>query len=260
MGGTGKQIVQIVVPSHMRWSTLRTPYSIANVIVCIPESQLGDYVQHHPDVHFVTHPDSVVGIAAKRQWIYEKWRDVYMADDDIIAMKRNYTINGLGVHEDIPTELTPEEAYETIQHLADVARQAGIKLFGFNHAGNPKYYKPQDPFSINKVLVGASLGMFWDNRIKFPDEDAGRTCEDHYVTLLNAYYNRMNLVDNRYSMVYVPVDKNTGGMGTQRTVEREKAAYELLKAKFGKAVQRKQPKGAGAAYSHQYERIISIPF
>ena len=257
--GRREQIVQIVVPSHKRWSTLSTPYAIDNCLVCIPESQLENYADEHPDIEFVTHPDSIKGISAKRQWIYEKFKNVYMADDDILYIKRNYTANGLGVHPDMDTMLTPEEAYHAVQHLAGIAIDAGIKMFGFNHAGNPKYYKPQEPFSLNKVIVGASLGLLWDSRLHFPLEDAGATCDDHYITLLNAYYNRINLVDNRYSMAYIPVETNTGGLGGIRTVEAEKNAYHFLREKFGKAVQRKRPKVSSGAYSHEWERVLDIP-
>ena len=81
--------IKIVIPSHKRWDRILTT-KVVDAIVCIPESQEDMYKEHNPDVELVTHPDSVVGLTLKRQWIYEHFKNVLMLDDDITEFKRVY--------------------------------------------------------------------------------------------------------------------------------------------------------------------------
>ena len=60
------ETLKIVVPSHRRWDLLTTHKAVDIDAVCIPESQLAQYRAHNPQLEYVTHPDSVVGLHAKR--------------------------------------------------------------------------------------------------------------------------------------------------------------------------------------------------
>lgn len=68
--------IAIVIPSHKRADRITTHKLLpnnGNVYVCIPESQEKDYREKHPDMNILTHPDSIIGISPKRQWIYDKF-------------------------------------------------------------------------------------------------------------------------------------------------------------------------------------------
>ena len=82
---------QIVIPSHKRAGRVRTTSVVANAIICVPESQQADYARSNPNTEIVTHPDTVIGLARKRDWIIKHFRDVFMLDDDIGSMQRVYT-------------------------------------------------------------------------------------------------------------------------------------------------------------------------
>lgn len=256
-------LIPIVVPSHKRPNALHVLGAISNVIVCIPEAQAESYRQANPDVEFVTHPDEVLGISNKRQWMYEKFGDMFMVDDDVTRFTRMMIPpKGSWMAEvaDETDTLTPDEAYDVVQQLAQVAREMGAMVYGLSHSNNPTYAKPMEPFSFNKFISAATMGLFKSPHLFFPSDEPAKVCEDNFMVLLNAHYHRYALVDNRYGIERYPTSKNTGGMGTQRTVDLEKQAFFYLKEKFGAAVQRKQSKGGGAGYSHEWERKIVIPY
>lgn len=79
--------VKIIIPSKGRAKLITTHNYIINAIVCVAESELAEYKEHNPEVEYVTHPDSVIGIANKRQWIYDKFHNVFMMDDDLKGLK-----------------------------------------------------------------------------------------------------------------------------------------------------------------------------
>ena len=256
--------VPIIVPSHKRSKTLFAPYTIANTEVCIPESQLAEYQSDHPDVKFVTHPDSVIGISAKRQWIYDKYGDVFMVDDDVTVVRRMMLppeYERTEEMEDFKDELTPDEAYEVIQHLYELAKDMGAYVYGFTHVGNPKHVKPQTPFSFNSLLSGHCMGLLKSDKLAYPTDEGAKSCEDHYMCLLCAYYHRFWLVDNRYGFIRYPTDKNSGGMADHRTIDQEKLAYQYMKEKFGDVVQLKDKTGEKRqGHAHPYERAIRMPY
>ena len=106
--------------------------------LCVTESEEEKYRSHYPKAEIIVHPDSIVGLAAKRQWIYEKFGNVFMLDDDITAVYRLY-MRQLG------PKLKPEETYKIIQWAGNMAKLCGCFLFGFNKNPSPIIYSPFSP-------------------------------------------------------------------------------------------------------------------
>lgn len=123
--------IPVVVPSAGRAAGLSTHKAFAEIIVCIPESELGQYRQFHPDLEYVTHPDSLKGLTLKKQWIYEKFGDVFLTDDDVRDVHRRARIEGE------PVRLTGKEANDVVDATAESARNLGVYLFGFSRETHP---------------------------------------------------------------------------------------------------------------------------
>lgn len=85
---------QIIVPSHKRAGKVITHHAVSGCKICIPESQKNDYLKFHSPSEIITHPDNIIGLFPKRQWILEQFPDVFMLDDDITEMRYMYTEKG----------------------------------------------------------------------------------------------------------------------------------------------------------------------
>ena len=263
-----KELVKIIIPSFKRPNGVKTLGAISHAAICCPAREVEAYQKNYPDTEIIGHPDEVYGINQARQWIYEKYPNVMMLDDDIHFVLR---MTEPPVYEKLKFDgtsnndkLTPDEAYEVVQNLARVAKEMGAYLFGFCSSPNPRDVKDFMPFLINAYVKGTTMGMLEGSKLHFPMEEAGRISEDHYVTLLNAYHHRFNIIDNRYSFIHKGTFKTVGGCSDYRTSDSEEVAYKFLRQKFGEAVQLKKVgtnnKGQEMARTHAWERVIHIPY
>lgn len=52
-------------------------------IICVAESQKEEYQRCNPNCEIVTHPDDVIGLIPKRNWMAKYFGDLFMLDDDV---------------------------------------------------------------------------------------------------------------------------------------------------------------------------------
>lgn len=220
--------VKIVCPSHHRADRLKTDKAVANPIVVVEESQEDEYRKHNPDVEIVTHPDSVRGISAKRQWMYEFFGDFFMMDDDISHVVY------LGGDSGKAEKLTPDEVRAEIIRLHDCAEDLGIILYGFGILPNPTFYEPQQPFKLTGNINGGAFGMRPSKHLYFHPDLV--VFDDMWISGLNAYYHRKILKDNRFQLVTAAMNVNPGGMAHERTTKTTRESLELLRQHFGPAL------------------------
>ena len=198
------EVVKVVIPSYHRADRVRA-LAIPNSIVCVPQCEYDDYVKYCGLDRVVPHPDSVVGIAPKRQWIIERFRNVFMIDDEFDHLVRIY----LKDDDPMSKHCTPEETYDIIQSTASLCKELNGYLFGFNKPANPLYFNPVEPFAAsvsmtNMIYLG--LGVLDGGKL-FIAKDLGY-CGDTFLNLINAYYNRFCLIDKRFSYPLAQNDKN----------------------------------------------------
>lgn len=79
--------LRIVIPSHKRHDRVFAKKLVNDPIICVAESQADLYRQFNPDCEIVTHPDDVVGLIPKRNWMAKHFRNLFMLDDDVHACK-----------------------------------------------------------------------------------------------------------------------------------------------------------------------------
>ncbi|MDZ7355786.1 MAG: hypothetical protein ONB55_21915 [candidate division KSB1 bacterium] len=251
--------VHIVCPSLSRADRVLTKNVFADLIIVVPERQAGEYQEHNPDNEIVGCPDEIKGLQATRQWIYEKFRDVFHTDDDVMSFRRNYLLPGVKAHHDgvIGTEVDPKTATAIVQRTAETAKQMGASIFGFATIGDARNYDPTDPINLSGYNFNFTLGMFWDERLHFPKEF--QCGGDHYVCLLNAYYNRYAFFDTRFGVIVKGTFTDPGGMAQYRKQSDYEEGFRYLKMYFGDAVQKKVKKNRGKQ-SHEWEKTLKIPF
>lgn len=227
--------VRTLILSHKRAGSVTTHRRVANCELVVPESQADAYALAHPELPIITHPDSLKGMAAKRQWSYERFGDQMQLDDDMIAIFRIYRRQG-GWKKSV---LGPARAYEVIQQVGETAREMGAYLFGFGSHANPMTYDALRPFKMGGYTPGGALGLLAGSKLSFPEHWV--LGQDHWICLLNAYYHRYCFFDCRFAAGFNETYVRPGGLSEFRApgadgIEPEVAATAKLRQHFGDAV------------------------
>lgn len=244
--------VKIVIPTRGRAKTLTSHKYVDNCIICVSKSEHGIYKEHNPDTEYVVHPDNVIGIANKRQWIYDKFRNVFMMDDDLKGMSRLTQKKGES------QKLTSEQCYWIIQACANLSLLAGCHLFGFNNFVRPEHYHGHTPFALTGYINGCGLGMLEGGYKLLKFNDSIKTNNDFYICGLNAFHYRKAFIDKRYCFNQDSFGDNTGGCADVRTNEVEQQDYEILRMFFGSAIKLKT--AGNTAAKHKHSKTLEIPF
>lgn len=241
-----------IIVSHKRASRVSTTKFVKNCAICIPESQKEEYEKHN-DCEIITHPDEVVGLSPKRQWIYETFGDTFQLDDDIIGVNRVYAPSKY--HKG---KLEPQEISDYIDDLYELAKELDIKLFGFNRSANPLGFNGAKPIDFNKYITGGAFGLIKSPDLYFPDFPTF-VGEDYWISALNAHYHRKSLIDQRIAFSFANTEANTGGVADYRTEEKRKQTYLFLKQNFGSAI---IPKKSTTIKKNpmKYEKTLKIPY
>ena len=67
--------LKIVIPSHKRHDRVFAKKLLTGPIICVAESQADIYRQFNPECEIVTHPDDVIGLVPKRNWMAKHFGD-----------------------------------------------------------------------------------------------------------------------------------------------------------------------------------------
>ena len=86
--------LKIVIPSHKRHDRVLSKRLVNNPIICVAESQADLYRQYNPECEIATHPDDVIGLIPKRNWMARYFGDLMMLDDDVHVVKTLYSEKG----------------------------------------------------------------------------------------------------------------------------------------------------------------------
>lgn len=241
--------VAIVIPSAGRAGAVLT--RIAGAILYVPQSQAAAYRAAHPDMPVETHADDAYpNLPAKRQGIYERWRHVFMADDDIAFVSRLHLPgNNRQQH------LTPQQVHDLIQVTGAAARRAGCYLWGFNSSPNAKHYYPHRPIDLGAYINACAIGLHPSPSLYFTPRVTA--AESHWINLLNAHAHRKSWSDMRFCFVQAPGStfRRPGGQTAHRTLESERADTLFLRRMFGDRVRLRRQR-ADSGLAHAYQRTI----
>lgn len=245
--------IKIVCPTYKRPDRVLTKKIIKNLILCVTQSEYDIYHQNNPDVEIVVHPDNIKGLPAKKQWMYEYFGNMFSIDDDCVRCSRIYADESIGEQKIRDAKLI-EDIIQSTYHLA---LEIGVYLFGFSKSANAVSYECSNPLKLSGYINGSACGyikspnLYWNTDLK--------TGEDFWMSGINAYYNRMVLIDNRFSFEMKDVFKNPGGLSEVRNLDVEKETYFKLKKYFGNCIIKKNPTNTSKIFN-PWERTFKVPF
>src|SRR6266550_755272 len=245
----------VVIPSAGRADRVKAVKAINADVLCVPESEAVAYGRHNYGPELVTHPDAVRGLAAKRQWIADRFGDVFMVDDDVRTFVRLW----------LPTfrrdyRLTPAEARDAAEATYETATELGAYLFGFAFYGDTRLFRPQRPMMLTGYVNGACFGLRAGSKLRFRTDVVA--VEDMALSGMNAYHHRYLFVDQRFGPRQEKTFANPGGQALHRTAETEMRDTERLRQLFGAAVVEKRvnPKIGRTQHHTPAQRSLKIPF
>lgn len=242
--------IKIVIPSMGRADRVLTKDAIKNAVLCVPEAEADAYREHNPGMEILTHPDTLLGLTLKRQFIIEHFPNSFQIDDDIKSIDRLYVESGE------PTKCDPDEAYDIVQYVGNCAKLAGCFLFGINKEVNPLAYDEMHPVHLTGILNG-DMGVLEGSKLYFHEK--AKVSEDYWISAYNAYLYRYCWIDKRFAARGVATFGNTGGCANIRTMEQEKEDTLFLRKMFGEAIQLKEDTKL-AKRKTEFQRTLKIPW
>lgn len=236
--------IKIICPSHSRHRSVLT--NIKNMILFVDKSELIEYEQNN-DFKIHTH-DGLNNLSKIRQYIYDKYPDVFMVDDDVVCVQRLYQTHD--------QDLTPDAIHDLIQDTYRRSKNIDSFLFGFNNDPNPTHYNQHKPFVLNSYINGCAFGLRENKNLYFSPKTVA--CESHWINLLNAYYNRFCFIDKRFHFRQKKDSTflRPGGQTSRRTMKTEEADTLFLKKKFGDSVKIKNKKTKLSNFMNFKESLI----
>lgn len=244
----------IVIPSHKRHDKVFAKKLVLNPIICVAESQADLYRQYNPDCEIVTHPDDVIGLIPKRNWMAKYFGELFMIDDDVHAVKNLVVEKGEpGVIRD------PERVTEIINSLYELACMLDVHLFGFTSRISPVMYDESGFYSLSKMITGCSYGVRYNKNVWWNEEI--KLKEDFWISCYMKYKERRILTDLRYNFSQKSTFVNAGGLAAFRNQEEERRSILFIKKNFGDSIQLKGATNNGKDKTKQMvEYNISCKF
>lgn len=167
--------LKIVIPSHKRHDRVFSKKLVNNPIICVAESQADLYREYNPECEIVTHPDDVIGLIPKRNWMARHFGNLMMLDDDVHVVKTLFVEKGEpGVIRD------PDEITHIIESLYELACMLDIHLFGFTSAISPVMYNEWGYYSLMKMITGCAYGVRYNKNVWWNEEI--RLKEDFWIS------------------------------------------------------------------------------
>jgi hypothetical protein len=235
----------IIIPSRKRAKSVLT--KCTDSILLVDEIESDEYKKFN-DIEIHTHK-SLKNLAQIRQFAIEKYNNVFFIDDDIVSVEKLWLTSN--------AKLTDIEIRDLIYKTYNYAKQIEASLYGFNTDPNPTHYAKQKPFELNGYINGCAFGINENKNLFFNKHTTA--CESHWITLLNAHYNRFCFIDKRYHFRQKANSTfiSEGGQAGKRTIESEKKDTLILKKYFGESVILKKEKNK-TNQLHQYQRQIKL--
>lgn len=248
--------LRIVIPSHKRWDKVLAKNLVAEPIICVAESQADKYREFNPECEIVTHPDDVVGLVPKRNWMAKYFGELFMLDDDVASCKKMFIEKG-----EKGKIKSREEITKIITDLWDMAKMMNVHVFGFTNKFSPMMYDETGFLSLSKMITGCSYGVIYNKNVWWNEEL--KLKEDFWISCYMKYKERKVLTDLRYYFEQRDTFVGSGGLSAIRSQEEEKRSIMIIKKSFGDCINLKTAKYNGkdkTISKIQYNISAKFPF
>ena len=248
--------VPIVIPSHKRHDRVYAKNVVNDAIICVAESQAELYREFNPDNEIVTHPDDVVGLIPKRNWMARHFGDLFMLDDDVHACKKLYVEKGEAARVNDRAAVTA-----IINELYELACMMDIHVFGFTSRISPVMYDETEYLSLDKMITGCSYGVRYNENVWWNEEL--KLKEDFWISSYVKFTERKVLTDLRYNFEQKNTFVNAGGLSAIRNQEEEQRSILLIRKYFGDCIKLKGQGNNGRNKTRsmvQYNITANYPF
>lgn len=228
--------IKIVIPSHKRHDNVISKKIVKNPIICVAENQKELYAEYNPECEIVTHPNDVIGLIPKRNWMAKYFGELFMIDDDISSVHQMF----LPPKCDEGVTIKPDKVNVIINNLYEMAKMLDVHCFGFCNVPTPIMFDEFQWLRLNKNITGCSYGVIfndntkWDERLKLK--------EDFLISSYMLYKERKILTDLRYCFMQQGTMVRPGGLSGIRNQDTERQSILLLKKMFGDSIQIKTSK------------------
>lgn len=220
--------MRIVIPSRGRWDTIgqEALRVFPDATLCVHESEAEHYL-NLSQAPMLVHPDDVTGIAPVFQWILDHVDEdcVVIVSDDV-----THAYDQTGVHKRRIEDAATCQAI--VERLAILARDAGVRVFGFQQAARPLTYKNFKPFQLSS-WTGGVIGII-GRELRYDPRLLLRADIDFCLQSLRR--DRIVLIDGRYSFIHRRFE-GRGGNAANRSAERHAAEISYLRTKWGPYLQ-----------------------
>jgi hypothetical protein len=244
----------IVCPSAGRAGRVKVFRLLPDIPLCVPAREEEAYRRAYPDAQLLVHPDDLVGLSPKRQWLLDRYGDVFWLDDDVTVMSD--LTKGAG--EAGGRVEDPATVRGLIMRLFDQAEQMGAYLVAFASFASPEASRPQKPFHLTGFAAGRAFGVRSGGGLVFPNRVL--ITDDLYISALNAHRNRFMLRDERYAFMAPGTWTNAGGMNAHRSWERMIENNRLMVDLFGEDVIVKKTGTFKAKIKHDAQLALKVPW
>ena len=220
--------MQILSPSWKRADSCFTHKYLPDIKYVVCTSQADAYRANGLPV--LECPDSAQGSVCRvRNWILDNADDehVLIVDDDIHYLGR---WNG-NKHQKMNTK----QAMEFIAQGFELAEQFGVRFWGINLLQDKGAYREYTPFSLNNVVLGP-FGGFLNADCRYDESLPLKEDYDMSLQMLNKHRKVLRI---NYAHYVCKQHTNRGGCASYRTVSREMEQFDMLQAKWGKSIIRK---------------------
>lgn len=242
--------MRIVIPSRGRAERVLSRKLVIDPVIFVREDEFDIYRKNN-DCEIVAVPGEIQNLPQKRQWIYDKYGDIFMLDDDVDCLL-NHTLKRKNEIYD-PAFIT-----DLIYQSYDIAKAIGARLYGFNTNPRPLGYNDHTPIVMTGFINGCAMGLNQSEHLVFNPEI--KSANDYWMSLLNAFYYRKVYKDMRFTFRQQGTFKNRGGLSNFRNRNSENQDNEILKKYFGKCIKVNQDGATHKKGAIQYYRQIRLPF
>lgn len=248
--------LKIVIPSHKRADKVLCKRLVVDPILCVAESQAEQYRLYNPELEIVTHPDDVIGLIPKRNWMAKHFGELFMIDDDVHNFVRLFNEKG-----ESASIRNKQKVTRLINELYEMACLLDVHLFGFTNKNTPVMYDENQWYSLSNIITGCAYGVRYNENIWWNEQM--KLKEDFWISCYIKHKERKILTDCRYNFQQKGTFASAGGLASIRNQEEERRNILLMKHYFGNAIRMKRAHSNGrdkTVDKVQFNISASFPF